>query len=76
MKNQVTICVKLDAEIFDELEKEMGVAGRKRNRIINEAVAHYLEYLDTFRKAIAAGDNPTRCVYISDYNNDKFWKYL
>lgn len=76
MKNQVTICVKLDAEIFDELEKEMGVAGRKRNRIINEAVAHYLEYLDTFRKARAAGDNPTRCVYISDYNNDKFWKYL
>lgn len=76
MKNQVTICVKLDAEIFDELEKETGAAGRKRNRIINDAVAHYLEYLDTLRKARAVGDNFTRSVYIADYTNAKFWRYV
>lgn len=75
MTNQVTICVKLDAEIFEELEKEVNMSGRKRNRTINDALSHYIDYLRTLRKARAAGDNITRNTYIADYTNNRFWRY-
>lgn len=43
MITQRQLCVKLDAYTFDRLDQECQYTGRKRNKIINDAVRMYLD---------------------------------
>lgn len=46
MVTQRQLCVKLDAYTFDQLDQECLCTGRKRNKIINDAVRMYLDAVD------------------------------
>lgn len=49
MVNQIAISAKIDSWIIDELEKEIVASGKKRNRIINDALRIYFKYQDARR---------------------------
>lgn len=49
MVNQIQISVKVDTWLLEELEKEVGVSGKKRNRIINDAIRLYIRHQDARR---------------------------
>lgn len=49
MVNQILISLKIDSRVLQELEKEVAVSGKRRNRIINEAIALYIKYQDARR---------------------------
>lgn len=57
MINQIQISVKLDAKVFVAIEDEMRCTGVKRNRLINDAVLHYINQLDEerHRKCLMGG---------------------
>lgn len=50
MANQKAICVKLDFDNLEQLDKEAALGWKKRNRIINDAVSFYLDFLDRRRR--------------------------
>lgn len=50
MVTQKAICVKLDTYTLEQLDKEVSLGWKKRNRIINEAVSLYLELQDRKRR--------------------------
>lgn len=50
MVTQKAICVKLDTYMLEQLDKEVSLGWKKRNRLINEAVEFYLEFLDCRRR--------------------------
>lgn len=49
MVNQIAISAKIDCWIIEELEKEIAASGKKRNRIINDALRLYFKYQDARR---------------------------
>lgn len=49
MVSQKPISLKLDPWVLHELEMEVAASGKKRNRIINEAIALYVKYQDARR---------------------------
>lgn len=49
------VAVKMDYGIYAELEKEAYASGVPKNRIINKAVEHYIEWMDDRRRATATG---------------------
>lgn len=49
MVNQTLISLKIDSWVLKELEKEVAASGKRRNRIINEAIALYIKYQDARR---------------------------
>ena len=57
MQKQLTL--KLDLRILGALDSEAFVTGRKRNRLINEAVAFYCRYKDA-RRADRVVKDPDR----------------
>lgn len=50
MITQTAISVKMDAVTLEELDRECYYNGKKRNRVINDAVEHYIKYLDKVRE--------------------------
>ena len=50
MVTQKAICVKLNTYTLEQLDKEVSLGWKKRNRLINEAVMYYLEVLDYKRR--------------------------
>lgn len=52
MSKQIMYSVKLDQEVAEMLEQECYGAGRKRNRVINIAIAKYIQLLDTERECM------------------------
>lgn len=51
---QVAISAKIDTELDTKMAKEMAVEGIKKNRLLNMALAYYLEALDEARREKAA----------------------
>lgn len=49
MIQQKQLTLKLDLNVLGALDTEAFVTGRKRNRLINEAVAFYCRYKDALR---------------------------
>lgn len=49
MVNQTAISLKIDSWVLQELDKEVAASGKRRNRIINEAIALYIKYQDARR---------------------------
>ena len=50
MITQKAISVKMDAVTLEELDRECYFHGKKRNRVINDAVEHYMKHLDKVRE--------------------------
>lgn len=49
MVSQKLMSLKIDPWVLHELEKEVAASGKKRNRIINDAIALYVKYQDARR---------------------------
>lgn len=65
MVNQIAISAKIDSWIIDELDREIAASGKKRNRIINDALRIYFKYQDARRRDRAChheGNQPDRHV--------------
>lgn len=56
MINQIPISVKIDAHIWKELEQEVSLGYKNRNRIINDAIRIYVEFQDLRRKIKCSAD--------------------
>lgn len=50
MVTQKAICLKLDVNTLEQLDKEVSLGWKSRNRIINDAVSMYLELQDHKRR--------------------------
>lgn len=50
MINQKLISLKIEYSLLEMLDKEMSTGWKKRNTLINEAVAMYLKFLDCRRR--------------------------
>jgi len=50
MVTQKAICLKLDVDTLEQLDKEVSLGWKKRNTLINEAVEFYLDFLDKRRR--------------------------
>lgn len=61
MINQKALSLKLNVDILEELDKEVSVTWKSRNRIINEAVKMYLCAQETRRRARAHGVGSPVC---------------
>lgn len=55
MIGQKAISAKLDNEVIRLIDEEAYMSGRKRNRLINDAVVHYVRHLDEERRRRAMG---------------------
>lgn len=50
MITQKPISLKIDATILEDLDKEVTLGWRKRNNLINQAIAMYLRVMDSRRR--------------------------
>lgn len=72
MITQKAISVKMDAVTLEELDRECYYNGKKRNRVINDAVEHYMKYLDKVRedgywKNMVPEASDERCLKLGKY---------
>lgn len=49
MITQKPISLKIDCELLERLNQEVEQGWKKRNAVINDAIAFYLEYADAYR---------------------------
>lgn len=61
MINQKALSLKLNVDILEELDQEVNMTWKSRNRIINEAVRMYLCAQETRRRARAHGVGSPVC---------------
>lgn len=63
MTTQIMYSVKLDQEVAEMLEQECYATGMKRNRVINIAIAKYIQLLDVERRCMIHVDDKTALRY-------------
>lgn len=63
MTTQIMYSVKLDKEVAEMLEQECYATGMKRNRVINIAIAKYIQLLDVERRCITHRDAKSAIRY-------------
>lgn len=68
MVTQKPICLKIDTELLEQLDEEVRLGYRTRNRVINQAIALYLEVLDMNRRVI--------CYHNETMKQDEVEKFL
>lgn len=69
---QKAISAKINLDIYDELEAEVRNGLYTRNRLINQAIRHYLEYLDTYRASRCIGTPGDREALVTAYVDNHF----
>lgn len=60
MITQKPISLKINSELLEQLDQEVELTWKKRNAVINDAIAFYLEYKDAYRHekyANSVGEN-------------------
>lgn len=70
--NQKAISVKVNWDIYDDLERENAVSRDSRNRIINKAIRYYLEYLDIYRASRCIGTPGDREALVTAFVDRHF----
>lgn len=70
--NQKAISLKINLDIYDDLDREMAVSSDSRNWVINKAIRHYLEYLDTLRASRCIGSPGDREALVTAYVDNHF----
>lgn len=68
MVTQKPISLKIDTELLQELDKEARLGWRKRNCIINQAIALYLDVQDLNRRL--------NCYQDASLKHDEVEKFL
>lgn len=76
MVNQKAISAKLDYRVAEQLEKEAYTSAMNKNRIINIAVEHYVEFRDLQRRLRCCDKQADRWGLIEHYFNAKGMGYL
>lgn len=66
MANQKMISVKLDLDVLQKADDEVGLGYYKRNRLINEGVTLFCDLLDTSRRAKCSSDSETKKQLLRD----------
>lgn len=66
MITQKPISLKIDAKILEDLDKEVALGWRKRNNLINQAIAMYLRVMDTRRRIRFAGSVQDKLKQLAD----------
>lgn len=56
MVTQKAISLKIDTKLLQDLDKEASIGWNKRNTLINQAIALYLELMDTRRRVKCYGN--------------------
>lgn len=72
MVTQKAICVKLDTYTLEQLDKEVSLGWKKRNRIINEAVSLYLELQDRKRRVRSYQDPSDKEYQVCEFIRRQF----
>lgn len=75
MINQKPISLKIEKSIYFELEKEVSITGTPRNRLINSAIKHYLQYLDKRREIRIWAGNQEALEIADNYMTEIFGKF-
>lgn len=50
MVTQKAISARIDKKLLEELDLEVSIGTGNRNKIINDAIRFYIDYLDTMRR--------------------------
>lgn len=66
MITQKPISLKIDASILEDLDKEVALGWRKRNNLINQAIAMYLRVMDARRRIRCAGSVQDKLKQLED----------
>lgn len=66
MITQKPISLKIDASILEDLDKEVALGWRKRNNLINQAIAMYLRVIDARRRIRCAGSVQDKLKQLED----------
>ena len=66
MITQKPISLKIDASILEDLDKEVALGWRKRNNLINQAIAMYLHVMDARRRIRCAGSIQDKLKQLED----------
>lgn len=73
MVTQIPISVRMDISTLEELDLEAALGKTKRNRLINEAVRMYMDYMDTVR-AVNVEDDYSEKIYLIDSFTGRYFK--
>lgn len=73
MVTQIPISVRMDISTLEELDLEAALGKTKRNRLINEAVRMYMDYMDTVR-AVNVEDDYSEKIYLVDSFTGRYFK--
>lgn len=73
MVTQIPISVRMDMSTLEELDLEASLGKTKRNRLINEAVRMYMDYMDTVR-AVNVEDDYSEKIYLIDSFTGRYFK--
>lgn len=76
MTNQIPISAKIDAHIWCDLQAEINLGYRKRNRLINEAIDFYISYLEVKRSMICESDMDSRKKILEKFTRQIFPRLL
>ena len=66
MITQKPISLKIDASILEDLDKEVALGWRKRNNLINQAIAMFLHVMDARRRIRCAGSVQDKLKQLED----------
>lgn len=73
MVTQKAISVRVDKKLLQELDLEASVDNTPRNRLINEAIRMYMDYLDTVR-AFNVEENFSEKIYLIDSFTGRYFR--
>lgn len=62
MVTQKAISARIDKKLLEELDLEVSIGTGNRNKIINDAIRQYLDFLDTWRRAAIMSDLTERRI--------------
>ena len=80
MINQKSISAKIEHRVLEELERESFTSGKKKNRIINDAIRMYIDMQDLIRYldcVISKGPRDSMMSEVFHRNDlDRLEKYI
>lgn len=68
MITQTPISLKIDSYLLEEIDREVSLGYKKRNRIINEAIRMYLDAKDTKRRWKLATSIEDKAAQYAQFN--------
>lgn len=73
MVTQKAISARIDKKLLQELDLEVAIGTGNRNRLINDAVRMYMDYLDTVR-AFNVEEDFSEKIYLIDSFTGRYFR--